>query len=173
MAATDTFALAGVALEFVTRLTFVYTAFCVADFSFSREFAFVAISLAIAISSALVVFRSDYQLNFSHIQVVLCLYSIFNNSQNNFQNSVKTLIDFGTSLPYANISEICGIDAAISYTAAVALILVVGPMVSGFSAWWLLLNIPFHVVLFGLCFTQQFYSKISMKIVNQIVMKVR
>lgn len=155
LAATDTFALAGVALEFVTRLTFVYTAFCVADFSFSREFAFVAISLAIAISSALVVFRSDYQLNFSHIQV----------------NSVKTLIDFGTSLPYANISEICGIDAAISYTAAVALILVVGPMVSGFSAWWLLLNIPFHVVLFGLCFTQQFYSKISMKIVNQIVMK--
>ncbi|EGT60212.1 hypothetical protein CAEBREN_19851 [Caenorhabditis brenneri] len=151
---TDTFGWAFAALEFLHRLVFLYAAFSVSESSFGEEFSWIAISLATAVSSALVIFRSDFHLNFSSIQV----------------NSFKSLIDFGKSLPYRTICETCGIEAAISYTAAMALIICVAPIVWGFSAWWLLLNLPFHVILFGVSFMQQFYSKLFMKVVNQIVM---
>ncbi|KAF1751540.1 hypothetical protein GCK72_018094 [Caenorhabditis remanei] len=152
---TDTFAWAGVAHEFIHRLVFVYMAFSVAESSLFEDFAWIAISFAVAVSSTLVIFRSDFHLNFSNVQV----------------NSVKTLLQFVKSLPYGSVSETCGVDAAIAYTASMALVLIAGPLLWGFSVWWLLVDIPFQMVLFGVCFTQQFYSKFFMKIVNQIVMK--
>lgn len=152
---TDAFGWAGAALEFIHRLVFLYAAFAVADSSFGEDFAWIAISFSAAISSALVIFRSDFHLTFSNVHV----------------NSLKTLIEFGQSLPYGTICETCGIEAAISYTAAMALIVLIAPMFWGFSAWWLLMDLPFHVVLFGVGFIQQFYAKLFMKVVNQIVMK--
>lgn len=152
---TDTAGWAVAALEFINRFIFVYAAFSASEFSVGEEFSWIAISFALAISSAIVIFRTDFHLSFANIQVI----------------SLKTLVDYGKSLPYRALCETCGMEAAISYASAMALILFIAPIFWGFTAWWLLLNLPFHIILFGISFTQQFYAKMFMKVVNQIVMK--
>uniref|UniRef100_A0A1I7T5F6 Nucleoporin protein Ndc1-Nup n=1 Tax=Caenorhabditis tropicalis TaxID=1561998 RepID=A0A1I7T5F6_9PELO len=152
---TDVHGWAGASLEFVHRLIFLYTAFTVSDCSFRKDFGWIAISFSAAISSAIVIFRSDFHLRFSEIQVT----------------SLKTLIAFTKSLPIDHLFETCGFEAAMSFFSGMALILLIGPVVWGFSAWWLIISVPFTIILFGVNFIQHATAKIFVKTVNQIVMK--